>query len=102
MAIKVKIKLEGEHAKKFLRGENPGAQEADVAKHWMQGAVKRKGALTAKAHAAGESPMEFAEGHAHSPGLTGQQSRFALIAQGKPVPGGKKKKHAGLPRAAGR
>ena len=67
-----------------------------MAKKWMQKAVKRPGALTKKAEAAGESPMAFAESHAHAPGLTGQQARFALIAQNKSVPkergaaGGKK------------
>ena len=56
---------------------------------WMKGAVRpeHKGALTEKAHAAGESPMEFARSHAHAPGLTGQQARFALIAQHQPIPG---------------
>ncbi len=54
--------------------------------HWMKGAVKRPGALTAKANSAGQSPMGFAASHAHAPGLTGQQARFALVAQGKSVP----------------
>ena len=57
-----------------------------MAKKWMQSAVKRPGALTAKAKAAGESPMEFARSHAHAPGRTGQQARFALIAQKEPIP----------------
>lgn len=48
---------------------------------WMQGAVKRPGALTRKAKGSGESPMEFAREHYHSPGLTGQQARFAVNAQ---------------------
>jgi hypothetical protein len=50
-------------------------------KHWIQGAVKRPGALTKKANAAGQSPMSFAHSHEHSPGLTGQQARFAVNAQ---------------------
>ncbi|MDE2104280.1 MAG: hypothetical protein KGL39_43990 [Patescibacteria group bacterium] len=50
------------------------------AKKWMQRAVKRPGALTKKAHAAGMSPMEFARKHKHSSGRTGRQARFALIA----------------------
>lgn len=53
---------------------------------WMKGAVKRHGALTKKAAAAGESPMQFAREHAHSPGLTGQEARFALTAQKEPIP----------------
>ncbi len=55
-------------------------------KHWMGAAVRHPGALTQKAHAAGESPMAFARSHAHTPGTTGQQARFALIAQGKKIP----------------
>ena len=53
---------------------------------WIQNAVKRPGALTRKAHKLHETPMEFAETHAHAPGLTGRQARFALIVQGKPIP----------------
>lgn len=52
-----------------------------VQEKWMQGAVKRPGALTAKAHAAGQSPMEFARSHYHAKGLTGDQARFAVNAQ---------------------
>lgn len=47
---------------------------------WMQGAVSRPGALTRKAERAGMSPMEYAREHKHSPGRTGRQARFALIA----------------------
>ncbi|HVB98999.1 MAG TPA: hypothetical protein VNJ12_06660 [Candidatus Dormibacteraeota bacterium] len=54
--------------------------------HWMQDAVKRPGALTRKARRMHEAPTEFAETHAHAPGLTGRQARFAMIAQGKPIP----------------
>lgn len=42
-------------------------------------AIKRPGALTRKAKAAGESTMTFAREHAHSSGLTGQEARFALL-----------------------
>jgi hypothetical protein len=56
--------------------------------NWIQDAVKRPGALARKARAQHETPMEFAETHAHAPGLTGRQARFALIAQGKPIPPG--------------
>lgn len=56
-----------------------------MAEKWQQGAVKRPGALTEKAHAAGESPMQFAHEHYHSKGLTGQQARYAVNAQkGRP------------------
>lgn len=51
-------------------------------KHFIQHAIKRPGALTRKAKASGESPMQFARQHAHAPGKTGAQSRFALILAG--------------------
>ena len=50
--------------------------------NFIGGAIKRPGALTRKAKSAGESPMQFAREHAHSKGLTGQQSRFALELRG--------------------
>ncbi len=51
-------------------------------KKWIAGAIKHKGALTAQAHAAGQSPMAFARSHAHSPGTTGKRARLALTLQG--------------------
>ncbi len=53
-----------------------------MADKWIQGSVKRPGALTAKAKAAGESPMEFAREHVHSKGLTGQEARWAVNVHG--------------------
>ena len=54
--------------------------------HFIQGAIKHPGALTEKAHAAGESPMAFARSHASAPGKTGQQARFAeFLAKVRPV-----------------
>lgn len=50
-------------------------------KYWQAGAVKRPGALSAKAKRAGKSPMEYAREHYHSPGLTGRQARYAVNAQ---------------------
>ncbi|WP_213775078.1 hypothetical protein [Bradyrhizobium sp. dw_78] len=50
-------------------------------KKWMGAAVKRPGALTAKAKRAGQSPMAFARKHYHDSGLTGDQARFAVNAQ---------------------
>ena len=38
--------------------------------------IKHKGALTAKAKAAGQSIDAYAKGHVHSKGLTGVQSRL--------------------------
>ena len=43
--------------------------------------VKRPGALTKKANAAGESVQNFASEHYHDSGLTGEQARFAKIAK---------------------
>jgi hypothetical protein len=45
--------------------------------------VKRPGALTKKANAAGEGVQEFAREHYHDKGLTGQQARFARISKTK-------------------
>ena len=45
---------------------------------WIAGAIEHPGALTAKAHAAGESPMAYAREHASSSGKTGKQARLAL------------------------
>lgn len=47
-------------------------------KNWIKGAVKRPGALTAKANKAGEGVQTFAHQHAHDSGRTGQQARLAL------------------------
>jgi hypothetical protein len=47
-------------------------------KKWISGAIKHPGALTKKAKAAGESPMQFAEEHKHSKGTTGKQARLAI------------------------
>ena len=44
--------------------------------NFIQGAIKRPGALTAKANAAGMSVAEFAAAHRGDKGLTGEQSRF--------------------------
>ncbi|HVB35373.1 MAG TPA: hypothetical protein VNJ52_13515 [Patescibacteria group bacterium] len=73
-------------------------------KHWIQNAVKRPGALTRKARRLRETPMQFAETHAHAPGLAGREARFALVAQGKPIPPAKRagRRLALLPRAAAR
>lgn len=43
--------------------------------------IKRPGALTRKAKAAGEGVQEFAAKHEHDPGLTGKQARFAVTAK---------------------
>ena len=61
----------------------------DDSKNFIQGAIKRPGALTAKAKKVGESPMEFAQEHRETPGTTGKESRFALMLRGL---AGKRKK----------
>jgi len=58
-------------------------------KKFIQGAIKRPGALGAKARAAGMSTQEFAAAHASDSGLTGEQARFAQVLN-KVRPGGKK------------
>lgn len=42
-------------------------------------AIKRPGALTRKAKAAGMSVYEYAQKHKHDKGLTGYQARFYLF-----------------------
>lgn len=45
---------------------------------WIAGAIKRPGALTRKAKAAGMSPMAYARKMRHAAGRTGRQARLAL------------------------
>lgn len=56
-------------------------------KHFIAGAIKRPGALTRKAKAAGQSVGAFAQAHKHDKGRTGRQARFAItlrtIAHGR-------------------
>jgi hypothetical protein len=52
---------------------------ANANDHWMQGAVRRPGAFTAKAKAAGMSVPAFAKAKAHAPGTLGRQARLAEI-----------------------
>jgi hypothetical protein len=49
-----------------------------MAKHWIASAIKHPGALTKKATAAGESPMQYARQHEGDKGTTGKQSRLAI------------------------
>lgn len=50
-----------------------------MAKHWMQGAVKKPGSFTREAKAHGESVRAFAEMHKHSKGKVGKRARLALV-----------------------
>ena len=52
--------------------------EGGKTKNFIQDAIKRPGALTRKAKAAGQGVAEFARAHAGDSGLTGQQARFYL------------------------
>lgn len=54
------------------------ATRARRAKKWIAGAIKRPGALTRKAKAAGMSTMAFARKMRRAPGRTGRQARLAL------------------------
>lgn len=58
-----------------------------MAKNFIQKAIKRPGALTRKAQAAGMSTQAYASAHAGDSGLTGQQARFAQMLN-KVRPGG--------------
>ena len=44
-------------------------------------AVKRPGALTAKAKRAGMSVQAYAQKHKHDSGVTGEEARFAVTAK---------------------
>lgn len=48
-------------------------------KKWIQSAIKRPGALRAKAERAGMSTHAYAQAHQDDPGRTGRQARLALI-----------------------
>ena len=45
---------------------------------FIQKAIKHPGALTRQAHAAGQSPMAYAEEHKGEGGTTGKRARLAL------------------------
>jgi hypothetical protein len=57
------------------------ASGAGKPRKWMQKAVKRPGALTAKAKRAGMSVQVYAERHKHDSGVTGEEARFAVNAK---------------------
>lgn len=48
-----------------------------MAKYWIAGATKNKGAFTRKAKAAGESVKSYAKEKYHAKGTTGKQARLA-------------------------
>ena len=57
------------------------ASRSGKPRKWMQKAVKRPGALTAKAKRAGMSVQTYALKHEHDSGLTGEEARFAVTAE---------------------
>jgi hypothetical protein len=61
-----------------------------ASKKFIGKAIKREGALTAKAKAAGMSIDAFARAHEHDGNLTGMQARFYLNTL-KPIAQKKKK-----------
>lgn len=53
-----------------------------MAKNWIAGAIKRPGALKAKAKKAGQSTMSFAQSHDTGNSRTAKQSRLAETLRG--------------------
>lgn len=49
-----------------------------MAGNFIKKAIKRPGALTAKAKSAGQSVMEYAQAHQHDGDQAGDESRFYL------------------------
>lgn len=47
-------------------------------RNWIQSAIKRPGAFTRKAKAAGMTVQAYARKMRHAPGRTGKQARLAL------------------------
>jgi hypothetical protein len=52
------------------------------AKHFIAGAIKHPGAMTAAAKREGVSNSAYEAEHAHDSGKAGQRARFALILKG--------------------
>ena len=53
-----------------------------MAEKWIQKMHLKKGALTASAKKADETPMQFASEHKHDKGVTGKRARLALVFRG--------------------
>lgn len=81
-----------------------------MAEQWIQNAIKRPGALRAKAKRAGAITKrgtidrDWLEEQAGKKGRTGKQARLAITLRGLPKPGRREAEMAGkaLRRAAGR
>ena len=55
-----------------------------MARKWIKGAIKRPGALTRKAKAAGMGVQAFAKSKRHAKGRLGRQARLALTLKKLP------------------
>ena len=62
----------------MAKARKAGRAKSSKGGKWIQGAIKRPGALTKKAKAAGMTTQAYARAHRHSPGRTGKQARLAL------------------------
>jgi len=60
-----------------------------MAEKWIAKAIKRPGALTRKAKAAGMTTKQYARAHKSSKGTTGRQSRLAITLSKMPKRGSK-------------
>jgi len=62
----------------MARRARRASRARSTGRRWIQKAIKRPGALTRKAKAAGMSTMAYARKHRRSPGRLGRQARLAL------------------------
>lgn len=53
-----------------------------MAKHWIQNAISKPGAMTATAKRAGESNSAYEQQHKGDSGKAGQRARLALTLKG--------------------
>ncbi len=64
------------HMEQVRAHRKPQTKKEPMADKFIQKAIKRPGALTAKAKAAGMSVSEYAAKNAHASGVTGDEARF--------------------------
>lgn len=53
-----------------------------MAQNWIQGAIKKPGAMTAAAQKAGVSNSQYEQQHKSDPGTAGKRARLAMILKG--------------------
>lgn len=56
--------------------------EPNMAKDWIQGAVKHSGAMTAAAKSEGVSNSSYESEHQHDSGKAGDWARLAIVLKG--------------------